>query len=101
MWYIHREIDRRPVSNEDYEQVKESGNDTESDVVLIKAVLGAMMKPKQEIKKGWIIFVIIAIVIAMVAFVLLKKPEAVEPVAPAVPAIISLFIPKKKKKVIA
>jgi hypothetical protein len=95
MWYIHREIDRNPVSNEDYEEVKERGDDTESDVVLIKAVLGAMMKPKQEIKKGWIVFVIIAIVVAIIAFLFLKKPEEA---AAVTPALIGLFPRKNKKK---
>ena len=57
-----------PVSNEDYEEVQDSQNDTDSDVVLIKAVLGAIMKPKKEVKKGVIIWVIIAIVAAIIGF---------------------------------
>jgi len=69
-WYIHREIDRRPVSNEDYEEVKNSHNDTDSDVVLIKAVLGAMQKPKKEIKSKWIVWIVFGIIAAVVLFVL-------------------------------
>jgi len=69
-WYIHREIDRRPVSNEDYEEVKKSKNDTDSDNVLIKAVLGAIMKPKKEMKKSAIIWIIIIAVLAIVGFVI-------------------------------
>ena len=69
-WYIHREIDRRPVTNEDYEKVKASKNDTDSDNVLIKAVLGAIMKPKKEVKKSIIIWIVIIAVAAIVGFII-------------------------------
>lgn len=92
--YIHREIDRKPVSNKDYALLKKEGRDTDSDVVLIKAVLGAMMKPKQELKKGWIIWIVIAAVVALMAFIFLKKPEEAAVVAPA---LIGLF-PKRRLK---
>jgi len=69
-WYIHREIDRRPVSNEDYEKVKASKNDTDSDNVLIKAVLGAIMKPKKEMKKNVVIWIVVIAVIAIVGFII-------------------------------
>jgi len=69
-WYIHREIDRRPVSNLDYSKVKESKNDTDSDVVLIKAVLGAIMKPKKEVKKGAIIWIVVIAVLAILGFII-------------------------------
>jgi len=71
MWYIHREIDRKPVSNEDHDAVKERGDDTDSDVVLIKAVLGAMMKPKKEVKANWVVGIILAVVAAIVLFIIL------------------------------
>lgn len=48
-WYIVREIDRRPVSNKDYSDVKKAGMDTDADTPLIKAVLGAIKKNKKEI----------------------------------------------------
>ena len=96
-WYIHREIDRNPVSNEDYEEVKARGDDTDSDVVLIKAVLGAMMKPKTEIKKGWIIWIVVAVVVGVVGFILLKGGGTTPPVETA-PALAGLFIPKKWRK---
>lgn len=95
MWYIHREIDRQPVSNDDYEEVKARGDDTESDVVLIKAVLGAMQKPKAEVKSSWIVIAIIVVVVAIIAALLLKKPESAAAVA--TPAL-SLIMPKRKKK---
>lgn len=68
-WYIHREISRNPVSNQDYEQVQKDGNDTDSDVVLIKAVLGAIMKPKKEMKKNAIIWIIVIAVVALLGLI--------------------------------
>jgi len=60
-WYIHREIDREPVSNEDYEDLREKGRDTDSDVPLIKAVLGAVQKPSAIKKANWILILVIAV----------------------------------------
>jgi len=63
MWYIVREIDRLPISNEDYDKVKIRRDDTEADVPLIKAVLGAIQKPGFADKKSnWIILAVIAAV---------------------------------------
>lgn len=71
-FYIFREIDRQPVSNEDYDKVIARKDDTEADVPLIKAVLGAVQKKSQlEGKKGWIIFgviIVIAIIVAIFFF---------------------------------
>jgi len=70
-WYIVREIDRKPVSNKDYNLVKKRGDDTENDVPLIKAVLGAVKKQNPlEGKKGWIIAIILIIVAAVVGFII-------------------------------
>jgi len=69
-WYIHREIDRMPVSNEDYDKVKFRKDDTEADVPLIKAVLGAIQK-QSALKKpniGIIIGVIVVIIIGLILF---------------------------------
>jgi hypothetical protein len=70
LWYIVREIDRKPVSNVDYNKVKSRKDDTEADVPLIKAVLGAVQK-RQATQLGgksvWII-IILAIVGAVVFF---------------------------------
>jgi len=68
-WYIHREISRKPVSNQDYEEVRKKGDDTDSDVVLIKAVLGAIMKPKKELKKNAIIWIIVVAAIAILGLI--------------------------------
>jgi len=65
--YIIREIDREPVSNEDIDEIKDNGNSTSNDVVLIKAVLGATQKEKKIESKN----VLIAIgVLAAIGFVL-------------------------------
>jgi hypothetical protein len=71
-WYIHREIDREPVSNEDYDQVKERGDDTDSDVPLIKAVLGAIQKPSGMKAGNWWIFLIIAAIVIAGLIIFLK-----------------------------
>ena len=66
--YIIREIDRVPVSNEDYDDVKRTGGDTSGDVALIKAVLGARQKPGLGDKKNWIVAIIIIVIVAAVLF---------------------------------
>lgn len=74
MWYIIREIDRKPVSNRDYDKVKKRRDDTEADTPLIKAVIGAVQKKKGIDLKGknvWII-IIIAIVAIVVFFTFFK-----------------------------
>ena len=63
--YILREIDRQPVSNEDYEEVRERGDDTDADVPLIKAVLGAVQKSEGFGAPSKNVMIIIAIVIAV------------------------------------
>jgi len=56
-WYIYREIDRLAVSNEDYPDMVSLGRDTDADVPLIKAVLGAIKKNQIPMnpKLYWII----------------------------------------------
>lgn len=68
--YIIREIDRLPVSNEDYNELETSKRDTASDVPLIKAVLGAVQKKAVSMagKKGIIIFVVLAILAIVLYF---------------------------------
>ena len=69
-WYIHREIDRRPVSNEDLNKVIKAGESTENDVVLIKAVLGAIQRNKQLEGKNIAAIIGILVVVGIVLFVL-------------------------------
>lgn len=68
LWYIIREIDRKPVSNLDYNKVKRRGDDTEADAPLIKAVLGAIQKKSPLQKKGMVIALIIMVVIGIVLY---------------------------------
>lgn len=65
-WYIIREIDRKPVSNEDLAAIKARRDDTESDVPLIKAVLGAIQKKPVFENKNAIIGIVIVVVILIV-----------------------------------
>ena len=69
-WYIHREIDREPVSNEDYDELRERHRDTDADVPLIKAVLGAINKPSKAINKNVGIIILIALVVGVIGFAL-------------------------------
>jgi len=72
--YILREIDRNPVSNEDYEEIKERGDDTDGDVPLIKAVLGAIQKNKvsAETNKNNIVIIGVIAVVVVVVILLMK-----------------------------
>jgi len=73
MWYIVREIDREPVSNLDYNKVRARRQDTDADVPLIKAVLGAVQKPTLPGGKNtWIAIGIIAVV-AVILFMFMGK----------------------------
>lgn len=65
--YILREIDRNPVSNDDYEQVKRNGQDTDADVPLIKAVLGAIQKQNSLLENNKSAIIIVIIIIAVIA----------------------------------
>lgn len=71
LWYIIREIDRKSVSNIDYDKVKARNDDTEADVPLIKAVLGAVQKKTTSPLQGKNIWIIIglAVVAAVIFFV--------------------------------
>jgi len=71
--YIIREIDRLPVSNEDYEKIKKRKTDTDADVPLIKAVLGAQIK-KQPLsgKSKWVAIIIIVIIAIIVGTIFFK-----------------------------
>ena len=70
--YLIREIDRRPVSNEDYDEVKKRGDCTDSDVFLIKASQRAIQRQaKKELGKG-VLIVIGLIVVGIVRFFFAK-----------------------------
>jgi hypothetical protein len=70
---IIREIDRRPVSNLDWDEVKARGDSTDSDEILVKMVTKAVMeKAKTQINKGVIIVIGILIVAAIGFFLFFK-----------------------------
>lgn len=70
---IIKEIDRRPVSNLDYDQIKARGDATDSDEFLIKAAMKALtqQQAKKQMNKAVIIMIVIA-VIAGIGFLLMK-----------------------------
>ncbi len=67
---IYKEIDRRPVSNLDYTEIKRRGDATDSDEFLIKAALRAQQHKltKQQVSRGVIIFAILAAVGGVIWF---------------------------------
>lgn len=70
---IVREIDRRPVSNLDWDEVKARGDSTDSDEILVKMVTKAVMeKAKTQINKGVIIAIVVVVIIIIVGFLLFK-----------------------------
>jgi len=66
---ILKEIDRRPVSNLDWDDIRTRGDATDSDEFLIKAALRAQMTTAaKQMGKGVIIFIVIAIVAGLAFF---------------------------------
>jgi len=71
---IIKEIDRRPVSNMDWDEIKKRGDATHSDEFLIKAAMRAIQVggTKKEMNK-WVIVIIGIIVVAALIFLFTKK----------------------------
>lgn len=69
--YILREIDRHPVSNDDYQEVRSRGDDTDADVPLIKAVLGAVQKNKTSAETNKNTMIVVGVIAAVVVVVIL------------------------------
>jgi len=66
---IIKEIDRRPVSNLDLDEIKKRGDATDSDEFLIKTALRAIQKEQVKQAAKWILILIgIAIVGAVIYF---------------------------------
>jgi hypothetical protein len=67
---IIKEIDRRPVSNLDWDEIKKRGDATHSDEFLIKAAMRAIQVGgvKKEMNKWVIIAIAVVVVIALVFF---------------------------------
>ena len=66
---IIKEIDRRPVSNLDLDEIKQRGDATDSDEFLIKTALRAIQKEQVKQAAKWVLILIgIAIVGAVIYF---------------------------------
>jgi len=67
-----REIDRRPISNLDYDEIKRRGDSTDSDEFIIKAAMQAMIgKPKKKpVNKTVIIVIGILVAVGLIYFLL-------------------------------
>jgi len=70
--FLIKEIDRRPVSNLDYDEIKRRGDSTDSDEFIIKAAMQAMIgKPKKKpVNKTVIIVIGILVACGLVYFLL-------------------------------
>lgn len=72
LWYIIREIDRKPVSNRDFDKVYKRNDNTSEDVPLIKAILGAINKNKDKsANKNVVLWIIGGLIAAVFAFTLM------------------------------
>ena len=73
MAYLIKQIDRRPVSNLDLDEIRARGDSTESDEFLIKAALKAQTA-KLELKSNMIIIaIVILLIIGLVVYFLSSK----------------------------
>lgn len=69
-----KEIDRRPVSNLDYDEIKARGDATDSDEFIIKAAMQAIIGgPKKKPVNKTIIFVVIGILVVLGVILFLTK----------------------------
>jgi len=69
-----REMDRRPVSNLDWDEVKARGDSTDSDEILVKMVTKAVVdKIKKPMNKNAIIIIVILVILAIGAFFVFGK----------------------------
>jgi len=68
---IIREIDRKPVSNKDWDEVKKRGDSTRNDEVLLKMLKLAMIeKVKKQVNKGILWMIGLALALGVVAYVI-------------------------------
>ena len=67
--YIVKEIDRRPVSNLDWHEIRKRGDATDSDEFLIKAAIRAQVRETVKTGGKWVvILIILAIVGGLIYF---------------------------------
>jgi len=69
-----KEIDRRPISNLDYAEIKQRGDSTDSDEFLIKAAMQAVMgTAKKKIAVNKAVIIILGILAAAAVFFFMSK----------------------------
>jgi len=68
--YAFKETDRRPISNLDLKKIKERGDLTDSDEILIKAVMRAVEGGRKKPLDMKVLFVIGAIVVGIIVFMM-------------------------------
>lgn len=69
---IFKEIDRRPVSNLDLDEIKRKGDSTDSDEFLIKAALKAQTVQTAKPMNKWILWVGGLIIVGVILYFLFK-----------------------------
>jgi hypothetical protein len=79
---IIKEIDRRPVSNLDLDEIRRRGDATDSDEFLIKAALRAQTALAKKPISIWVWIILGVIVIGLLAFFLLSKSNPAPVVTP-------------------
>ena len=63
---VFKEIDRRPVSNLNYDEIKRRGDATDSDEFLIKAAMKAIQGGlKKPLNRGAIVLIVIAVLVML------------------------------------
>jgi hypothetical protein len=77
---IIKEIDRRPVSNLDLDEIRRRGDATDSDEFLIKAALRAQTAVAKKPIPFWVWIVLGVIIIGLIAFFLLNKTPTTTPI---------------------
>jgi hypothetical protein len=70
---IIKEIDRRPVSNLDLDEIRRRGDATDSDEFLIKAALRAQTAVAKKPISIWIWIILAVVIVGLIAFFLLSK----------------------------
>jgi hypothetical protein len=79
---IIKEIDRRPVSNLDLDEIRRRGDATDSDEFLIKAALRAQTAVARKPISIWVWIILGVIVIGLLAFFFLSKSNPAPVVTP-------------------
>tara|TARA_R100000789_G_C2940109_1_gene131817 strand:- start:29 stop:637 length:609 start_codon:yes stop_codon:yes gene_type:complete len=96
---IIKEIDRRPVSNLDYIEIKRRGDATDSDEFLIKAAMKAVqLGPKKQVAKAGIAIVVVIIIGVMIY--LFTQQGAAPVIANAAPQVVH-YIPMSAQDIAA